>query len=57
MPALRAVCLFLFLLGTAMGVTGIVRDTLDLTLAGFALWTVGTVTGVLLHRLAEGTSA
>jgi hypothetical protein len=52
MPALRAVCLLLFLLGTALGVLGIVRDSLDLTLAGFALWTVGTAVGVLLHRLS-----
>jgi type IV secretory pathway TrbD component len=52
MPALRAICLFLFLLGTAIGALGIVRDTLDLTLAGFALWTVGTTMGVLLHRLS-----
>ena len=51
MPALRALALLGFLVGTTMGVVGIVRDLRELTFAGFAIFGVGVVIGLLAHRL------
>jgi hypothetical protein len=51
MPALRALALLGFLVGTAMGVVGIASDLRELTFAGFAIFGVGAALGLLLHRL------
>ena len=51
MPALRAMALLLFLLGTVLGAAGILRDNLDLTIAGALLWMVGVAVGLFAHRL------
>jgi hypothetical protein len=51
MPALRAVALLLFLVGTALLVAGILREQVALTVAGVVLWVVGVTVGLFVHRL------
>jgi len=51
MPALRALALVGFLGGTALLVTGIVRDDPGVAIAGIVLWTVGAALGLFTHRL------
>ena len=51
MPALRAIALLGFMVGTAVGAIGILRDLPELAIAGAVIWVAGVALGVFLHRL------
>ncbi len=53
MPALRAVALLGFLVGTAVGAAGIIRRVPEVAIAGAVLWAVGVAVGLFAHRLQK----
>ena len=51
MPALRAIALLGFMVGTAVGAIGIIRDLKELGIAGAVIWAVGVALGLFARRL------
>jgi len=51
MPALRAVALLGFLLGTVLLTYGVLLDRFSVAIAGVVVWGVGVAVGLFAHRI------
>ena len=52
MPVLRALALLGFIAGTAVLVTGILRDDFAIAIAGVLLWAIGVAVGLFAQRMS-----